>query len=154
MEIGDSAHVVLLVLPVKKHIFPLSTAAFSVTQGAKKEILADYEDAFILDERGFVWRFDRIDFIGPYGNSPMQKLFSFLTKTKNLAVLWSASSFPLDQLKSTILRCILNGGDFVNEDADDAERGKLLLAVKSAPDTLALFRAFNMPSPKDALDQL
>lgn len=154
MNTDDMPRTVLLILPSRKHIFPLSTAAFSMTQGIKQEIVQDYKDSLILDERGIVWKFDRIEFVGVHGKSAMQKLTSFLTNAKTLAVSLSPRAFALNELKALIADCMLNGQDFVHENADAVERYKVAQAVESATDALALFRLFKMPAPPDSLDQL
>jgi hypothetical protein len=125
-----------------------------MTQGAAKEIVEDYRDAIILDRDGTVWQFDRIDFVGLYGASVFQKLLSFLTRAKTLAVSLSARSMALSDLKSLVVECILNGRDFVNEDADQVERHRIANAVELAPNAEALFRTFQLPAPENALDQL
>lgn len=151
---ANNPRTLILVIPAKKHLFPMSTAALSMTQGSLKELDRDYRSAILLDEDGTVWQFDRVSIVGMYGTSAFQKFLSFLTRARNIEVTLSPRSMTLSDLKSLIVDCILRGRDFVNEGAEESERHQLASAVEAAPDAVAVVQAFKLPAPQDALDQL
>lgn len=151
--VNDAPRVVLLLKSAVKRMFPMSTAALTVAQGTRARLDEEYEGALILDRDGTVRRFDRIDILGTYGSSLPRKVISKLSGVKAIAVTLSAVSMPLSELKSVVITCMQNGGYF-DEDADEAERQRILEAVDSAPDAETLFRIFNLGTPEDALDVL
>lgn len=57
----------------------------------------------------------------------------------------------LRDLKQLVVECIPNGRDFVNEDAQEAERHRIAKVVESVPDAVALFLTIKLSAVQDPL---
>lgn len=147
---------VILILPAVGEVFAMSTAALSTAQSSVEKLTNDYRDAIILSQDGSVRRFVRIDVVSPLGTSVLRRMISnMITRAKRIEVTLSEPfSMPLPELKALLIRCIVAGGYFLDPDADEAELHRVAVAIESAQDTAAIFRAFPLPEPEDALDGL
>lgn len=134
----------------------MSTAALTNAQSSDQKLADDYRDALIVDSDGSVRRIERIDVLGPAGATGLRKLLSsLLTKTKVISVTLSEPlALPLADLKAHLIACISSGGYFIDPDADETERQRIVAAIQAAPDALALFHTFKLPLPEDSLDGL
>ena len=109
------------------------------SEGSQASFDGDYFGALILDRDGNVFRFERVEIVGLYGDSVLRKFLSLLSNVKGIRVALTPIDIPLRELKAEILDCIMNGG-YWDEEIDEDGRRRIALAVEMAPDASALFR--------------
>lgn len=147
---------VLLLLPNKKEMYPLNTAALTRAQNSRRRLSSDYRDALILDRDGMLRRIERIEVLGPWGNSFARKLLSRLTDAWNVKVYLS-EPLPrsLDQVKQLLIDCLESRQTIDSLQLEsEAARALFVNSVRSALNTSELFDLLKLPAPDDALDVL
>lgn len=146
----------LLILPSKKEIYPLSTAALMQAQASRRKLKNDYRDALILDQDGMLRRIEHIEVLGPWGESIGRKLLNRLTDAWRIAVRLSEPlSWQFDELKQLLVECISTHGNMGFPDLDEVEsRQKTVRAILATPTADKIFNILKMPPPEDALDVL
>jgi hypothetical protein len=147
---------VLLLLPGKKEMYPLSTAALTRAQTSRRRLTADYRGAMILDREGRLRRIERIDVLGPWGDSLFRRLLSRLTDAWSIAVhLSEPLPRSLDQTKRLLIDCLASPrsvGSLQLE--DEADRTRFVTSVRAAASEGELLHLLRLPAPDDALDVL
>lgn len=151
----DNERVVLLIFPLRKQFFPISTAALKQACTPRQELMKDRKNAFILDRDGSLRRIEHIEVIGAAGDSMLKKALSWLTNAWTIEVtlseplLWS-----LEKLKQTLVECIDGQGYVFDDEAENAtyiEHAKItILAASSATE---IFNILEQPL-EGALDVL
>ena len=146
----------LLVLPSKSEAYPLAVTALVRAQGEQKQILRDYADAVIVEADGTLRRFERIEFLGPYGQTPIHRLLSRFTNTWSITVTLSdCIEGDFLKLKEIVISAFDNRitiDSFGIQDAALHER--LVLSLKQARKGSELIGASPLPAPEEALDIL
>lgn len=152
----DNVRTVLLLLPSKKEMYPMSTAAFTRAQASRKELRNDYADALILDREGSLRKIDHVKVLGPWGNSYARKLLSRLTDAWSVEVRLSEPlPHSLDQIKHLLAECIGSPQSANTMEIEDPEaQQKLIVAVNAATSIGELLGLIKLPAPEDALDVL
>lgn len=151
----DSDRTLLLILPAKKEMFPLSTAALTRAQASRRELANDYRDALVLDRDGTLRRIERIEVVGPWGNSVGRKLLSRLTDAWQIAVRLSEPlPWQLAELKQLLADCINAHGNMGDPETDEASRQRIAAAVLAASSADQIFDVLKVPPPEEALDVL
>lgn len=147
---------VLLLLPSKKEMYPLSTAAFTSTQNSRRRLSSDYRDALILDRDGGLRRIERIDVLGPCGDSFARKLLSRLINAWNIRVhLSEPLPRSLDQIKQLLIDCVASPASVDNFQLEsEAARAQFVSSVRAAASVGELLNLLRLPAPEDALDLL
>jgi hypothetical protein len=153
--IGDD-RTVLLLLPVKKEMYPLNTAAFTRAQASRRKLASDYRNALVLDRDGNLRKIEHIDVLGPWGTSMGRKLLSRLTDAWSIDVVLSDPlTCSLEQVKRLLIDCMESpqSADSMQFEVSGARKQFLtsVLAASSAAELLGLLR---LPEPEDALDVL
>jgi hypothetical protein len=146
----------LLILPAKQRIAAISPVALTQAQAPRAELDRDYRDALLLDRDGTLRRIERIDILGPWGNTLGQRLLNRLTSGWRIEVqLSSPLPLNLDDQKSRLAQYILvNGGVHGRDLNEEPPADELASAVRRAESVAELFEALRMPAPDDALDVL
>ena len=140
----------MLLLPQRKELFPLSTAALSQAQAPREKLEQDYRDAYLLDADGSLCRIERVEVLGPFGDSWARRLLSRVTQGWRIRVTLSAPlDWDLERVRLLVLDCFVAPGD--EEALPLAEVARDLRAATSAA---ALFSALRVPPPEEALDVL
>jgi hypothetical protein len=147
---------VLLLLPVKKEMYPLNTAAFTRAQASRRKLASDYRDALVLDRDGNLRKIEHIDVLGPWGTSIGRKLISRLTDAWSIEVgLSDPLPYSLEQVKRLLIDCMKSpqSADSLQFEVPGVRKQFLasVLAASSAAELLALLK---LPDPEDALDVL
>lgn len=147
---------VLLLLPSKKEMYPLSTAAFTTAQSSRRRLSSNYRDALILDRDGGLRRIERIDVLGPWGDSFARKLLSRLTDTWSIRVhLSEPLPRSLDQIKQLLIDCVAScSEDDGLQLESEAARAQFVSSVRAAASVGELLNLLRLPAPEDALDLL
>jgi len=145
---------VLLMLPARKQIFPMSTVALTQAQTPRDELENGYREAYLLDAEGLIRRIEHIEVLGPFGDSWFRKLISRLSNGWRIATrLSDPIEWELDRLKAIILECL--GPDFGNADGDaGANLPQVLADLKGATTPAQVYGALRLPPPEEALDVL
>lgn len=147
----------LLILPAKQRIFALNPVALTQAQATKREVEREYRDALLLDRDGTLRRIERIDILGPVGDTIAQRLWNRMNSGWRVAVQLS-QPLPLNlaALRRQIAEYIrVNGG--VNDAEDEPpppSNEELAHAVLRAESVAELFETLRMPSADEALDVL
>lgn len=147
---------VLLLLPSTKEIYPLSTAAFTRAQASRRRLSSDYRDALILDRDGALRQIERIDVLGPWGDSFARKLLSRLTDAWSISVCLS-EPLPrsLDQVKEILIDCMASPQSVDNMQLEsEGARAQFIASVRAATSAGELLNLMKLPAPDDALDVL
>ena len=153
---GGDERTVLLLLPDRNLICPLSTAAFAQANNARHMLWSDYRNALILDRGGVLRRFEKIEVLGPLGDSFATKLLCRLTNTWSIKVQLSEPvSCPLDQIKELVIDYINTPemADIMGIESEEA-LVQFLASVRAAESLSELFDSLNLPAPVDSLDLL
>lgn len=147
---------VLLLLPDKKEMYPLNTAAFTRAQNSRPRLSSDYRDALILDRDGMLRKIERIEVLGPWGNSFARRLLSRLTDAWNITVhLSEPLPCSLDQIKQLLIDCVESPQTVDSLQLEsEAARALIVTSVRSASSTSELLDLLKLPAPNDALDVL
>lgn len=153
---ADSDRTILLILPTKKQLYPLSTAAFRQAQASRRQLAGDYRDALILDRDGALRRIEAITVEGALGDSLARKVLSRLTNAWRISVqLSDPLAWSLDELKQLVVDCIDQNGSMGFPELDEeAARQALIRAVLAASNAERIIASFPLPPPEDALDVL
>ena len=149
----EEPHLVLLLLPSQRKLFPMSTAALTVSQGTREKLENEHRDALILEPDGTVKRFSRIEMLGTYGDTLSRKVLCWLAREKRISVTLTPVAIELSELKGIVIDCVRRGY-WEDEETTPDELARIVRAVESAPDAQALFRSFDLGTLEDALDQL
>lgn len=146
---------VLLLLPSRREMYPLSTAALTRAQNSRRRLVSDYRDALILDREGLLRQIERIDVIGPWGYSPARRFLSRLTDAWSIKVhLSEPLPHSLDRIKQILLDCMVSPQSVDTMQLDEEARVKILDSVRTAPSATELLDILKLPLPNDALDVL
>lgn len=159
-----SDEVVVLLLPDKKELYPLSTHALRFAQSSKKRLEIEYKNAFIVDRDGHLYRINGFNFIGPVGDTFLRRILSKIVGFWNIEVsLLGPLNVSHDELVSMVIYCI----DFYARDKfeslDIEERNttnindiksKLISLIKSTHDKKDLVDQLELPVASDCLDLL
>ena len=147
---------VLLVLPDKKQMYPLSTAAFTQANNARHMLWSDYRNALIMDHGGILRRFERIDVLGPLGKSIVTRFLYRLTNYWSIRVVLSEPlTYSLDEIKQLLIDCVASvyEDDSMQLDSED-DRKRFVDSVRGAARKSEVFGLLKLPDPIDALDLL
>src|SRR6266513_3620300 len=137
-------------------MLPISTEAFSVSQGSKQKILKAYAGATIIYRNCAVYKIERIDFLGYWGNSFLSKLFSAVNGgTRRIEVHLLAAPRNLDDVKRLVL-------GYLPEDRKIPEPffpatqplEEVMRRINGAASCSEIFDILNVPSAENALDAL
>lgn len=152
----DNERTLLLILPKKKEIYPLSTAALKRAQASKRSLKNDYQEALIIDRDGILRRIDYVEVLGPWGDSVGRKLLSRLTDAWHIVVhLSEPLSWQLEKLKELLAEIISTSGNMeFPELAETSSRQEAVRAILAASTVDQIFDILKMPSPENALDVL
>jgi hypothetical protein len=147
---------VLLMLPSKKEMYPLTTAAFTRAQNSRQRLSSDYRDALILDRDGELRQIERIDVLGPWGNSFARKLLSRLTDAWSISVhLSDPLPRSLDQIKQLLIDCATSPQALDNLQLEsEVARAQFVTSVRAAATAGELLKLLRLPLPEDVLDVL
>jgi hypothetical protein len=148
----------LLILPEKEQLHALAEVALTRAQASRRE-LDEYRNAMLLDRQGQLRKIERVDVLGPWGDSAAQRLVSRLTSGWRVSVALSDSlAWSLGDIKELLARCILANGGVSDPDQGPAmpvsSRQQLAADVIAASDVAEIFRVLNLPRAEDALDVL
>lgn len=153
---GADERTVLLLLPTKREMYPLNTAAFTRAQNSRRKLSSDYRDALILDRDGVLRQIERIDVLGPWGDSFARKLLSRLTDAWSIDVRLS-EPLPrsLDEIKQLLIDCVASPQsiDTLQLDGEGAS-AQFIASVRAAASASELLDLLKRPAPNDALDVL
>lgn len=140
----------LLLLPERRELFPLSTAALSQAQASREKLQQDYRDAYLLDGDGSVCRIENVVVIGPFGDRWARRLLSRMTQGWRIQVRLSPPlDWDLERLRRTVLDCLS-----APDEVDTPPVAEVARDVRSATSGAAIFRAMRLPPPEEALDVL
>jgi hypothetical protein len=159
-----SDEVVILLLPDKKELYPLSTHALRFAQSSKKRLEIEYKNAFIVDRDGHLYRINGFNFIGPAGDTFLQRTLSKFLGLWNIKVsLLGPLDVSHDELVNMVIYCI----DFYAQDKFDSldieERNstnindiksKFISLIQSTHDKKDLVDQLELPVASDCLDLL
>ncbi|HEY6898249.1 MAG TPA: hypothetical protein VI279_13385 [Rhodocyclaceae bacterium] len=147
---------VLLLLPKKGEMYPLSTLALTRAQTSRRKLLNDYEEALILDKAANLRKIDRIEVLGPWGTSIGRKLLSRLTDAWSISVhLSEPITISLEQLKDVVVSCAQSPQSIDSMDLDGADGlRQFVVAVRNSVTPAELVACLNLPTPDAALDVL
>jgi len=155
-SVGSDDQTVLLLLPSRKEMCPLSTAAFTRAQTSRRKLSTDYREALILDCDGALRHIEKIDVLAPWGDSFFRRLASRLTDAWSIRVRLSEPlPLSLDQLKRVLLDCMTSPAtlDNMQLDSEDA-RARFTADIRAARSKSELLELLKLPAPEDALDVL
>ncbi|MBC5768548.1 hypothetical protein [Ramlibacter albus] len=144
----------LLLLPERKELFPLSSVALTRAQATRSELSRGYRDAIILARDGKVRRVERISVLGPWGESFGRRLLSRLTSAWRIDVdLSSPVNMTLEEIKALVVHCLEEGHSAENLGIED-ERALAALVhdISLAQTPVELLAALKLPAPENALD--
>lgn len=146
----------ILILPKKKQIYALSTAALRQAQASRRQLANDYRDALILDRDGTVRRIEQIEVEGPWGETFGRKLLSRLTDGWRIAVpLSQPLTWRFEEVKQLIAECIIADVDPVFPVLEEASsRREIVRSILAAESAEQIFDILKTPPPEDALDVL
>jgi hypothetical protein len=147
---------VLLLLPSRNEMYPLNTAAFTRAQASRKELASGYRDALILDRDGSLRKIERVDVLGPWGDSIGRKLLSRLTDAWSVDVrLSDPLPHSLEQIKQLVISCTASpkSVDAMQFGGATAQR-QFTASVRVASSVGELLSLLKLPMPEDALDVL
>jgi len=126
---GEGPRTVLLMLPSRKQMFPLSTVALAQAQTSRSELEDGYRDAYVLDSDGIIRRIEHIEVLGPFGESMFRKLVSRLSNGWRISTRLSEPvEWDGKRLKALVLKCL--GADGTLD--EEAELAKAFADVKHA----------------------
>ncbi len=159
-----SDNVVVLLLPDKKELYPLSTHALRVAQSSKERLEIEYRNAFIIDQDGHLYQIKGFKFVNPVGDTYLSKFINKIFKLWNIQVsLLGPIDVSLEDLKKMMIYCI----DFYAQDkfeniSKDENRYKsvndikitLVNSIDSAYNKSDLLRRLDLPAASDCLDLL
>jgi hypothetical protein len=148
---------VMLFLPGKREIYPMSTAALTCAQGGRRKLVENNRGALILDRDG-IRRIENLRILGPMGDSIGKKLIHFLSSTWKIEVsLSDVLPCTFDQIKQLMIdyAASLSSVDEWNGEGSDIRFSDFVSEVTSrASDLEELFVLMKLPSPENALDIL
>lgn len=98
----------VLVVTSDRQLLPMSTAGFTVSEGAPRHVASVYVDALVIYRNGTVRKIDRIDFLHYFGKGRLMRLLSFMNGgIRSIAVTMSdVSGFDLQTAKQLILEIL------------------------------------------------
>jgi len=146
----------LLILPTRKQIYPLSPDAPMQAQATRRELAKDYQDALILNRDRALRRIEHIEVIGLAGNSLGQKLLSWLTNAWRIVVRLSGPlPWQLVELKQLLADCINANGNFCAPKGEEISSAQQTAAMILAASSITeVFDILILPSPEGSLDVL
>ncbi len=152
--LSDSAdRTVLLILPEKKRMYPLTTR--NLVGESRRRLENAYRAAMIVDGRGIVRRVERIEVLSPWGASIGRQMLSRITDTWKVDVhLSEPQPLSVDALKKLIVECLVSGRTGHIWQADDATEKDFVAAVTQASCAADVVAALHLPAPEEALDVL
>lgn len=147
---------VLLVLPDKNQICPLSTAAFTMANNARHMLWSDYRNALIMESGGILRRFERIDVLGPLGKSLVTRFLNRLTNYWSIRVYLSEPlTYSLDEIKQVLIDSLKTPESVDNMEIEsEVALAQFVESVRAAASMSELFDCLKLPDPIDALDLL
>ena len=151
-----SDRTLVLILPLKKEMYPLSTAALTRAQASRQELRNDYRDAYILDREGTVRQIEAVEVLGPWGETFSRKLLSRLTDAWSISVRLSEPlPWPLADLKRMLVDCLNSSWSGETGDPDEiVSLQEVTKAIIEASSSGAIVDALKLPPPEQALDVL
>jgi hypothetical protein len=147
---------VLLLLPSRREVYPLSPAALTRAQSSRTKLATDYRDALILERNGTLRQIEHIEVLGPLGESVGRRVLSRLTDAWRIAVRLSEPlSWGVDRVTQLLAGCIAERGQFGFPDMEDpSTRRRAAEAILAATSAADVFNILPMPDPEDSLDVL
>ena len=145
---------VLLLLPSRKALYPLSTAALGQAQASQGDLQKMYGWALLLDADGVVRRILGIKVLGPMGNSWPRRLLSRLTNGWRIETQLSVPEhWEFLALKALVIECA-EGSRAALDDWAAGKTEEIIAALGKALTPQQVFAALALPAPEDALDVL
>ena len=100
----QEARTIVLMLPSKKQIFPMSTMALTQAQASRRELASCYKDAYLLDADGSIRRIEQIQPLGPWGDSWLRKVVCRFSNGWRISVRLSKPiAWDIGRLKSLVV---------------------------------------------------
>ncbi len=153
---------VLLILPKKKQIYPLSTSAFKQAQNSIKALNSEYKNALILDVDGTLREINKIVILGVVGFSSFGNILLRISDlfrinielTLNIQVeLSDPECYLFQDLKHQILQCLDSQSKESIEEVFPGQKN-LIQSIRESETVNDLISLLLTCDPDDALDIL
>lgn len=150
-----SARTVVLLLPDRSEMYPLSTDALTRAQGSRAKLENFYSNALLLDKDGSLQKIERVEILGPLGDTFGRRILSRLTDAWSIRVHLSGPiKISLQELKDLVLKSSASSMVAENFDYESSELEEIRNSVRSATSVQAMISVLNLPLPSESLDVL
>lgn len=151
----SSARTVVLLLPDRSEMYPLSTDALTRAQGSRANLAKAYSNAFLLDADGSLRKVERIEVLGPLGDTLGRKVLSRLTDAWSIRVqLSDPAEVTLQELKALLLTSSAASVVADNFDLEPEGLEGLRAAIRDATSVQEVISSLRLPDPSESLDVL
>jgi len=142
----------VIALCQKQRIFAMSPVALTQAQASRHVLAREYRDASVIRADGILRTIERVEILGPWGESQLCHALSRLTDGWRIQVhLSKPRTADLEDLKELLSRYVsVNGGVHGGETGEEPPKAVLAAAIRRAQSVAEIFEVLRVPAPSDA----